>query len=111
MRAMDPSEPPPTEIALARLEKLTLAGASPDRVIQTIGEIVAAWADEPEMHAETARLRVEQMWDAVSRNVADLGEQLNDFETSDRLAVGAARRTLAALQAAEATLALMLERL
>lgn len=108
---MQDTDPSPAETTLARLEKLTAAGASPDRVIQVLGELVAGWADEPDIDPAAARIRVEHMWDAVSRNAADLQEQIADFETVDKHALAAARRTLSALQAAEATLATMLERL
>ena len=106
MNAPDPS---PTDAALARLGKLAASGAPPERVAQEVGEMIAAWAEEDGMDAAAARDRVELLWDSVSKDAADLEEAINDAE-GDTSRGGApdlanARRALAAMQAAVATLA------
>ncbi len=110
-REMDPTEPSPVDAALAHLGRLTAAGTPPERVIQTVGEIVAGWAGEPDMDAETARARTERLWDSLSKDAADLEEQISDTAGPDVQALAGAKRMLAALQAAVAALAAAHERL
>lgn len=108
---MDPAEPSPTDAALDRLGKLVAAGAPPGRVTQAVGEIVAGWADEPDVDAAVARARVERLWDSLSKDAADLQEQIGDTTEADARALAAAERMLAALHAAVAALATSHERL
>lgn len=111
---MDPAEPTPadaTDAALDRLGKLVAAGAPPGRVTQAVGEIVAGWADEPDVDAGVARARVERLWDSLSKDAADLQEQIGDATEADARALAGAKRMLAAMQAAVAALAAAHERL
>lgn len=108
---MDPAEPSPVDAGLARLGRLTAAGAPPERVIEAVGQIVVGWAGEPDMDAETARARIERLWDSVSKDAADLQEQISDVPGADTPALREAERVLAALQAAVAALAAAHERL
>lgn len=108
---MDAAEPSAVDAALAQLGRLTAAGTAPERVIQAVGEIVAGWAGEPDMDAETARARAERLWDSVSKDAADLEEQISDTDRPDAHALAEAKRVLAALQAAVAALAAAHERL
>jgi hypothetical protein len=94
-----------TDIALAQLGKLITAGASPDLVTRTIGEIVSAWATEPEMDAVSAAARIELLWDSLSRDAADLQEQISDAPAREDQALSMAKRALTAMQAAVAALA------
>lgn len=107
----DPTEPSPTDAALDRLGKLVAAGSPPERVTGTVGEIVAGWADEPDVDAAVARARVERLWDSLSKDAADLQEQIADATGADARALAAAERVLAAMQAAVAALAAAHERL
>ena len=102
---MDDPDPSPTDDALAQLGKLTGAGAPPERVVQEVGGLVAAWAEEAGMDAVTAQERVERLWDSLSKDAADLEEQINDADGADAQALAGARHVLAAMQAAVAALA------
>lgn len=108
---MDHTEPSPTDAALDRLGKLAAAGAPPGRVSEAVGEIVAGWATEPDVDAGVARARVERLWDSLSKDAADLQEQIGDASGADTRALAGAKRMLAALQAAVAALAAAHERL
>ena len=108
---MDAADPSPLDAALAQLGALAAAGASPARMAQAVGEVVAGWAAEPDMDALTARLRVEHLWDSLGRDAAGLEEQVNNADGADRPALAGAKRSLAALQAAVAALAAAHERL
>lgn len=108
---MDLAEPAPVDAALARLGRLTSAGTPPETVIQAVGEIVASWAGEPDMHAETARARTERLWDSMSKDAADVEEQVGDSDGADAQALAHAKRVLVAMQAAVAALAAAHERL
>ncbi len=94
----------PVGLALARLAPLLRAGAAPDRVTRLVGEIVAGWAEEPEITQAAAQARIEPMWDSLSRDAAELQEQLNDDEAPHTPARIQAEKTLAALHAAVAAL-------
>ena len=76
-----------------------------------VGEIVAGWATEPDVDAGVARARVERLWDSLSKDAADLQEQIGDASGADTRALAGAKRMLAALQAAVAALAAAHERL
>lgn len=102
---MDPVDAAPTDDALDALLKLATAGAPPDRVVQTIGTMIAAWAEEPEMTPATAQSRIERMWDALGKDADDLQASISDAEGNEGPALAAAQRSLAALQAAVAALA------
>ncbi len=102
---MDETAPSPTEDALGQLGRLAAAGASRARIAEAVGRIVAAWADEPEMSAAAAQARIEDVWDSLGRDAADLEERIGDADNPDAVALAAARRTLASLQAAVAILA------
>ena len=111
---MVPAEPAPidaTDAALDRLGKLVAAGAAPGRVTQAVGEIVAGWAGEADVDAAVARARVERLWDSLSKDAADLQEQIGDAAGTDARALAAAERMLAALHAAVAALAAAHDRL
>lgn len=111
MHAMGQADLSPADAALARLGSLTAAGTPPERVIQAVGEIVAGWAGEPDMNPEIARARTELLWDSVSKDAAELEEQIGDASGPDTPGLGEARRVLAAMQAAVAALAAVHERL
>ena len=98
-------DPSPTDDALARLGKLAAAGAPPERMMQEVGGLVAAWAGEAGMNAATAQERVERLWDSLSKDAADLEEGINDADGAGAQEVAGARRALAAMQAAVAALA------
>ena len=102
---MDQTLPSPTEDALDQLGRLTAAGASPARIAEAVGRIVAAWADDPDMNASTAQARIEEVWDSLGKDAADLEQQIGDTADPDTHALAAAERTLASLQAAVAILA------
>ena len=108
---MEPADPSPVDAALSRLGALTTAGAPPERVVATVGEIVSSWAGEPDMDAEAARARTERLWDSLSKDAADLHEQISDADGADAGALAGAKKMLAALQAAVAALAAAHERL
>ena len=95
----------PTDDAIATLLKLATAGAPPDRVVQTVGSMIAAWAEEPEMTPATAQSRIERLWDVLGKDTDDLQASISDAEGNEGPALTAANRTLAALQAAVAALA------
>ena len=103
-------EPEPAELLLIEVGRLAAAGAAPDRVTETVGVMVAGWADEADMDAQAARIRVEQVWDSLSKDASDLQEAIADAEGGGP-ALTAAKRTLAALQAAVAALAAVHDRL
>lgn len=110
-----PPEPSPADDALALLGKLAAAGAPPARVTQAVGEIVAGWAGEPDMDAGAAQARIERLWDSLGKDAADLQESISDAPEGGgpgaAQALTAARRTLAALNAAITALAAAHERL
>ena len=108
---MDPTDPSPTDDALAQLGKLTAAGASPARVTQAVGEIIAGWALEADMDAATAQARIERLRDSVSKDAAELQEQISDATEADAQAQAGAKRMLAAMQATVTALAAAHERL
>ena len=95
----------PTDDALNALLKLAATGAPPDRVVQTIGSMVAAWAEEPDMTPAAAQLRIERLWDVLGKDADDLQASISDAEGHEGPALTAANRSLAALQAAVAALA------
>ncbi len=105
-----PDAPDPVEAALERLGKLTAAGASPDAVTQLVGEIVAGWADEADMDAAAAQVRIGQMWDSLTKDEADLEEAISDAGEGDGASLAMARRMRTALQAAIRALAAAAER-
>ncbi len=96
--------------AFAQLGKLIIAGASPDWVVQEVGTIVASWAAEPEMDSGVAQARIERLWDSLSKDAADLQEQIADAEGGDAQALAQAKRVLAAMTAAVTALAAAHER-
>ena len=102
---MDPTPLSPTEDALDQLGRLAAGGASRARIAEAVGRIVAAWADEPDMSASAAQARIEEVWDSLGKDAADLEQQIGDTAEPDATALATARRTLACLQAAVATLA------
>ena len=108
---MEPTALSPLDAALAQLGALAAAGAPPERVVQAVGEIVAGWAAEADMDTFTAKARVERLWDSVSRDAADLEEQIGDAAGTDAGSLAGARRMLAAMQAAVTALAAAHERL
>ncbi len=108
---MDATGPSPTDDALAQLGKLTAAGASPTRVTQAVGEIIAGWALVADMDAATAQARIERLWDSISKDAAELQEQISDATGADAQALAGARQMLAAMQATVTALAAAHERL
>ena len=102
---MDSPDPSPTDDALARLSKLTVAGTPPERVVQEVGEMVAAWAGEAEMDAATAQERIGLLWDSMSKDAADLEEAISDADGTEGEDLASAKRVLAAMQAAVNALA------
>lgn len=98
-------QPSPTEAALDQLGRLAAAGAPASRIAEAVGTIVAAWAGEPDMSPAAAQARIEELWDSLGKDAADLEEQIGDTDSPDAAALATARRTLASLQAAVATLA------
>jgi hypothetical protein len=94
----------PTDDALAALLKLATAGVPPDRIVQTIGSMIAAWAEEADMTPAAAQLRIERLWDVLGKDTDDLQASISDAE-GEGPALTAANRSLAALQAAVAALA------
>lgn len=104
-------QPALAELLLAEVGQMALAGAAQDRITELVGATVAGWADEPDMNADAARLQVEQAWDSLSKDAADLQEAVADADGTDQQGLAGAKRTLAALQAAVAALAAMHERL
>lgn len=107
---LPPPEPSPVELGLQQLAKLAAAGAAPDTVTRTVGEIVAGWAGEAEMDAAAAQARVEAMWDSLTKDAANLEEAISDSGDADPAGVALARRSLAALRAAIGALAAVAER-
>ena len=102
---MDPIPLSPTEDALDQFSRLATAGASPARIAEAAGRIVAVWAVEPDMNASAAQARIEEIWDSIGKDAADLEQQIGDTTDPDAAALVAARRTLASLQATVAILA------
>lgn len=90
---------------------MAASGAPADRVTSAVGAAIASWADEADMDAATARARVEQVWDSVGKDAADLEAAISDAEGSGGQGLVAAKRSLAALQAAVAALAAAHDRL
>ena len=105
-----PDGPAAVEAALERLGKLAASGAAPDKVTGTVGEIVAGWADEPDMDAGTAQDRIGQMWDSLTKDEADLEAAISDAGEGNAASLAAAQRMRAALQAAIHALAAASER-
>lgn len=93
----------PVDEALAHLGKLIAARASPDKVTAEVGGLIAGWAAEPDFGPAQAQQRIERLWDSLSKDAADLQEQIADADDSAGLAV--ARQMLAAMNAAVAALA------
>lgn len=102
---MNDPDPSPTDDALVRLGKLTGAGASPGRVVQEVGDLVAAWAEEAGMDAATAQERIGLLWDSMSKDAADLEAAISDADGAGGQDLATAERVLAATQAAVAALA------
>ena len=75
-----------------------------------IGEMVAGWAAEG-VDAATAHARVERLWDSLSKDAADLQEQIGDVGGGNAGMLAQARRVLAALDAAVAALTAVSARL
>lgn len=94
----------PLSDAQASLSRLAAAGASPARIAQEVGAIVAGWATEPDMAGPAAQARIECLWDGFTRDAAALQEQIGDTAGPDGQALALARRQLAALQAVAAAL-------
>ena len=97
--------------ALEHLSKLISARMAPDRIAMAIGAMVAAWALEPDMDPAAAQHRVGLLWDSVSKDAADLQEQIADAEGATPQAASDARRALATMNAIVAALAAVNERL
>lgn len=95
----------PLNDAQASLSRLAAAGASPARITEEVGALVAGWASEPDMAGSTAQARIECLWDGFTRDAAELQEQISDAAGSDKPALGLARQQLAALRAVAAALA------
>lgn len=111
-RQADPSpSPSPVDDALDQLARLAAAGASPERVTEMVGGIVAGWASEADMGPAAAQARIGQLWDSLGKDAADLEERISDAPGGDGPALASARRALAALQAAVTALAAAHERL
>ncbi len=108
---MDSTGPSPIDDALDRLGKLAAAGASPESVTQAVGEIVAGWALEADMDSGAAQARIERLWDSLSKDAAELEEQISDAAGTDALALAGAKRMLAALHATVLALVAAHERL
>lgn len=102
--------PPAAELALERLGRLISAGTAPDAVIQAVGEIIAGWADEPDMDAGTAQARITQIWDSLTKDEADLEAAISDAGDSGPAGLAPARRMQAAMQAAIQAFAAAAER-
>ncbi len=102
--------PPAAELALERLGQLVQAGAAPDAVIRTAGEIIAGWADEPDIDAATAQARIGGIWDSLTKDEADLEAAISDAGDGDAAGLVLARRMQAALQAAIQAFAAAAER-
>ena len=96
----------PVEAALAEIGKLAAAGAPQDQVVQLVGETVASWAGEEDMSPEAARNRIEQVWDSLGKDAADLEEAISDGANA-----AGAERPLGVLRAAIAALAAAHDRL
>ena len=100
----------PAELLLVEVGRMAAAGAAPDRVTATVGAAIAGWAEEADMDMLSARIRVEQVWDSLSKDAADLQEAIADADGGGQALAGA-KRSLAALQAAVAALAAAHDRL
>ena len=98
-------EPSAVEAALERVGKMAAAGAAPDAVVGLVGEVVAGWAAEADMDAETAQARITEMWDSLTKDEADLEEAISDAGDGNAVGLALAQRMRAALQAAIQTLA------
>ncbi len=104
-------EQSPADDALDRLGGLIGAGASPDRITEEVGTIIAGWAAEAEMDAGIAQARIERLWDSIGKDAADLQEQVADADGEGAEALAQARRVLTAMNAAVTALAAAHERL
>lgn len=102
---VDEGTPSPVEGALAELGRLAATGTPAERMVAAVGALVAGWADEADMDAGVARDRVEQMWDSLGKDAADLQAAISDAGDGGGQALVAAKRTLSALQAAVGALA------
>ncbi len=67
--------------------------------------MIAGWADEPEMNPATAQVRIERLWDSLSKDAADLQEQIANTDGGDVQATAQARKALVAMTAAVEALA------
>ena len=105
-----PEGPPAAELALEQMGRLIQAGAAPDAVIRTAGEIIAGWADEPDMDGPTAQARIGGIWDSLTKDEADLEAAISDAGDGDAAGLAQARRMQAALQAAIQVFAAAAER-
>ena len=94
----------PLSDAQASLNRLAAAGASPARIVEEVGAIVAGWASETDMAGPAAQARIECLWDGFTRDAAELQEQISDAARPDQQALTLARRQLAALRAVAAAL-------
>ncbi len=101
----------PANAALVQLGELITAGTSPDGMTQEVGTIIAGWADEPDMDGGVAQSRIERLWDSISKDAADLQEQIADSEGGDAQALAQAKRVLAAMTATVTALAAAHERI
>ena len=97
--------------ALELLSKLMSARVAPDRVASAIGAMVSGWALEPDMNPAAAQHRIGALWDSVSKDAADLQEQIADAEGESPQAAADAHRTLATMNAIVAALAAVNDRL
>ncbi len=101
----EPRDPSPGDDALAYLGKLIASGTSPERITHDIGALIAGWAVEPDMDPGAAQARIERLWDSISKDAADLQEQIADAREEDAGWLSAARRVLTAMNAVVAALA------
>ncbi len=102
---MGDNGPSATDAALMRLGALASAGATADAVTRAVGEIVAGWAAAEDADIGTAMARIELLWDSVSRDAADLQEQIGLATEADARSLAEAARRLAAMRAAVSALA------
>ena len=92
--------------ALEQLSKLIATGPAPSRVTQAVANLVAGWADEPDMSDDVLQMRVERLWDSFSSDASDLEAQLSDAaEGGETAGLRMGRRVLAAMNAAVAVFA------
>ena len=106
------AQPSPSaeEDALAVLGKLIASGSSPAQITREIGTLIAGWAKEPEMNPAIAQIRIERLWDSLSKDAADLQEQIADADCEAAQATAQARKALVAMTAAVDALAAAYDR-